>query len=398
MLFYQHGQETCPSYNVGALKKVIIVMVWGMINGKMEKIGFGVQKGGIAALKSEKFVIIVALADSGVIMTVLAKNIITLSERMVNMSCRISTSLVAVAVCFMLVFVGCGPKTDLSLKFTPSDVTTYTVVSENHTTFKFEMPSSNNYKEDVSEKSFSITFDQEIQSVDETGVATAKITIKGMKYTDIDKGNVKFEYDSASAKDKKEALGKLIGKSYTITIDPKGQVAVLDVEDARKVVKTGVAASKAKGILSDKAIVSRHEVVTLAKLEKSEVSVGDTWSTVEKPGYKLLMPRTFEKVYTLDEIRDDGGNSVAVVNMKAVPAGASEKGDFNPAMLMFSSMMDAEEDFSGKMEYDVTTGKVLAQDETLKVKYIATDPKDNGAEPDILTITLVYGQSAEVVK
>lgn len=310
----------------------------------------------------------------------------------------VSYRFVLTGLCAVMLLAGCGEKVDLSLKFAPEDVTTYTVMSESHTKFKFEMPSSNNFKEELSEKSFAMTFDQQIESVDEFGVATANITIKGMKYNDIDKGTIKFEYDSDSAKDKTEPLGKLIGKSYKITIDPKGQIAVLDANAARKTVQSGVAASKAKGILSDKAIIARHEVVSLANLEKPEVTVGDTWSIVNKPPYKLLMPRTFEKVYKLDEVRQDGEDKIAVVSMNAMPAGVDTKGDFNPAMLMFSSMMDAEEDFSGKMEYDVTTGKFISQQETLTVKYVATDDKEGKGEPDVLKITLVYSQGAEMVK
>ena len=301
---------------------------------------------------------------------------------------------IVMSLCVVLFIAGCGPQADLSLKFAPSDVTTYTVVSRNDTTFKFDMPSSKNFKEDVSQKLLSVTFDQEIQSVNEAGVATAKITIKDIIFKDIDKGNVKFDYDST--KKANEPLGKLLSKSYTITIDPKGAVAVLDASAARSAIKSGVAASKARGILADKSIINRHEVVTLAKLDDTNVTVGNTWSVKEKPAYKLLMPRTFEKVYKLDQIRTDGDKSVAVVSMNATPAGANGQGDFNPAMLMFSSMMDVDESYEGSMELDVNTGTLLNLDETLNVQYVATDPKEN-SEPDVLIITLVYSHTAQIV-
>lgn len=302
---------------------------------------------------------------------------------------------IVMGLCAVLLISGCGPQADLSLKFAPSEVTTYTVSSANNQIFKFEMPSSNNFSEDVTEKSVSVTFDQEIESVDENGVATAKITIKDIIFKDIDKGNVKFDFDST--KNPKEALGKLLGQSYKITIDPQGKVAVLDAKTARKAVKSGVAKSKARGLLSDKAIVYRHEVVTLAKLESPTVSVGDTWNVIEKPGYKLLMPRTFDKAYKLEELRSEEDKSVAVVSMNATPAGSSDQGDFNPGMLMFSSMMDVDESYTGKMELDVNSGQLLNHEEVLDVKYVATDPKEN-SEPDVLIITLIYSHSAKIVE
>ena len=309
------------------------------------------------------------------------------------MAKRILSGMTLAIACVFISLAGCTPKTELALKFAPEDTSSYTVTSQSVKNFKFEMPSSDKFKEDISTTLLAVTFEQKIESVDEAGVATANITIKGLKYSIVDKGEDKYKFDSDLPADQKTGLGKLLAASYKITIDPMGKVAVLDAASARNVVKGGVAATKAKGLLSDKAIISRHEVVTLGNLQQTTVSVGDTWSTVEAPSYKLLMPRTFEKIYKLEKV---AGN-VATVTMNAIPAGADKKGQINPAMMMFSSMLDAEEKFTGTMEYDLATGTLISQDETLKVKYIATDPKEN-AEPDVLIITLEYSQKAELVK
>lgn len=310
------------------------------------------------------------------------------------MARRILSGMTLAVVGVFLAIAGCVPKTELALKFAPDDTASYTVTSTRVKNFKFEMPSSNKFNEDISETVFAVTFDQTIESVDEAGVATANITFQGLKYIITDKGEDKYSFDSEKPADAKAGLGKLIGESYKIKIDPKGKVEVVDAASIRGIVKGGVAASKAKSFLSDKAIVSRHEVVTLGVLEQPETAAGK-WSVVKKTPYRLLVDRTFEKIYQLG--RGDKPN-VAVVTMEAIPAEKSEKGAINPAMLMFGDNMDVDEKFTGKTEFNVETGKMLSYDETLWVRYITIDASREGAEPDVLTITLEFSQKAELVK
>ena len=294
-------------------------------------------------------------------------------------------------VCIALCFVGCAPPTELSLKFNQNDAAVYKVVSENSMNFKFEMPSNNKFSEKLTKTRVEMTFKQEIESVDDKGVAIANITIQGLKILQIKEDKVKFNYDSQKKADKNLAPTVLIGKSYKISIGPMGKVKVVDTKQVKASAKVAVA----KDVVSDDAIIRRHEILSLANMKKSNVVVGDTWSTEEKPPYKMLSSKVFEKVYKLDSIN----GQIAYVSMEAIPAGSAEA---NPVSMMASMApgltMDSEESYTGSMTFDVDSGTVLTHGQVLQVSTIATDIRAKDKDPDVLTITQIFTENAEIVK
>jgi hypothetical protein len=306
--------------------------------------------------------------------------------------------IVLAGLCVVLGIAGCAPQAELALKFNPNDSSVYKVISSNSTNFKFEMPSSNKFSEKLSSMDIEITFLQEIESVDAAGVAKANITIQGLKIKQIKEGNENYNYDSNNPADAKLSANALIGKSYKISIDPKGIVTAVDAKKISAAVKGG-GALNIKGIVSEATIKRRHEIVTLSSLEKAQVAVGDTWSTQETPPFKMLSSKPFEKIYTLDKIESGAGGQVAVVSMNAIPAGSAQA---NPVSMMTSMApglsMDSEDSYTGGMTLDVETGTLLSHEQILKVATIATDTRSTDKAPDVLTITQIFTDKAEKIK
>lgn len=314
-----------------------------------------------------------------------------------DMSHKISSVLIVACACMVL--AGCNPQAELSLKFNQDDAAVYKVVSESTMNFKFAMPSNNKFSEKLTKTRVEMTFKQQIENVDAQGVAIANITIQDLKILQVKENDVKFDYDSQKEADKKLAPAGLIGQSYKISIDPTGKVKVVDAKKANASIKRSVAGVNIKGIVSDAAIIRRHEILSLSNMEKANVAVGDTWSTQEKPPYKILSSKTYEKVYTLDEIKSDDDSKIAYVSMNAIPAGSAEG---NPVTMMAGMApglsMDSEDSYKGSMTFDVDSGIVLTHGQVLEVSTIATDTRAKDKDPDVLTITQTFTENAEIVK
>jgi hypothetical protein len=293
-----------------------------------------------------------------------------------------------------LVFAGCAPKAELTLKFNQDDAAVYKVVSENSMNFKFEMPSTNKYSEKLTKTRVEMTFRQDIESVADNGVAIANITVKELKVIQMKEGKVQFDYDSQKDSAKKLAPAGLIGKSYKISIAPSGKVKLINAKKAAASIKR-TAPKFVKDVVSKEAIIRRHEIVTLTNMEKTGVVVGDTWSTRETPPFKMLSSKEFEKVYKLDSIK----SQVAYVSMNAEPAGSAQA---NPVSMMAAMApglnMDSEESYTGSMTFDVDSGTVLTHGQVLEASTITTDTRAKDKDPDVLIITQTFTDNAEIVK
>jgi len=305
------------------------------------------------------------------------------------------------AVCLSVLFAGCAPQADLALKFAVGDRTKYKVTNENIKDFKFEQPSLNKVRSEPRSTTTQIKFIQEIESVDENG-GVARITIKDLKYFAEDKGKVKLDFDSSREADKKKPLAKLPGKSYRIKLASDGSVRVLDAEKIRKAVTGGQAGRVAKALLSDKSIQKRHENLFLPDADNNLLREGDSWSRTKATQQRLMVPKAFEKTYTLKKVTGQGGRQIAVVNMNATesPTAPGTVSKIAGGIGLFANMFDTEEDYTGEMVLDLDTGKVAKYYEKFVTKYIAAEPSakqktDKG--PDILTIVLTYSTTMEML-
>jgi hypothetical protein len=213
----------------------------------------------------------------------------------------------------------------------------------------------------------------------------------------MDKNKVDVDFDSTRKADKKKAFARLIGKSYKIRISPDGNVKVLDASPIRNAVRRGPP-DRAMNLLDDKSIQRRHEIPSLPDIDNRALRQGDAWSRIKTPNYRLMVPKSFEKVYTLKKVEDRDGRRIAMVDMNATESGVPTKSlsAMASGMGLFANLFDTEETYTGETVLDLNTGKVTKYNEKLVTKYVAAEPKpDKG--PDVLTIVLTYATSMEML-
>ncbi|MGA1980430.1 MAG: hypothetical protein ABSG99_07725 [Sedimentisphaerales bacterium] len=290
--------------------------------------------------------------------------------------------------------------TTVALKFSPGDSTTYRVITESGRRIKWEgpLPEEPTFKGGSNNDRFEMTFAQEIQSVDANGNAVAKITIKELKYSSIVKDNPVFEFDSSKPKDPNHPLAKLIGQSYTIKIAPTGEVIeVVDTKEAEMAARRGsVPPVAALRLLNSEAIKERHGTLVLPDANKNQLHIGDNWSGTKTFSFGMMGSESYEKIYTLNKIKDQNNRQVAVIEMNAIPA--SETAKEQAAGLLKS--FDNTKAYTGELELDLTAGKVKKYLEKLQPVWITAFPlakQEPNQEPAVLTMSATRFYSLEKI-
>jgi hypothetical protein len=275
----------------------------------------------------------------------------------------------------------------MALKFKVGDSTTYRVISETDKSVEWEGTDSNKPKEFTgghTGNKTEMTFTQQIQSIDDKGNAVARITIKQLKYVTTIKNNVVTDFDSSSGKDKDSSLSKLIGQSYTIKITPSGKVSrIIDANEALAAAAGAPADDKmAAGLLSLKVITQRHTIPTLPDADKNQLRMGDTWSSIEDFSFDMMGTKSYEKIYTLKEIKDVDNRRLAIAQMQAVPSAenARKLQEEQPASF-FANFADNTETYTGELKLDLTDGKIEECNEKLAVEWVIVNPKPKENEP-----------------
>jgi len=282
----------------------------------------------------------------------------------------------------------------LALKFSPADSTTYRVIAEAERSTKWEgaLPEEATFKGGRNHSRLEMTFTQEIQSVDDKGNAIAKITVKWLKYSSVVKDESTFEFDSSNPEDPNHPLAKLIGQGYTIKIAPTGEVIeVIDVKEAQVAVRKGsVVPRRALRLLSTEAIKERHGTLVLPGADKNQLHTGDNWSSTKTFSFGMMGSESYEKVYTLNEIKDRGNRQVAIMAMKAIPASETAK---EQAAMGFSESFDNTKTYTGELELDLTTGKIEKYLEELQSEWVIALPsagQEADKEPAVLTMSATH--------
>ena len=144
-----------------------------------------------------------------------------------------------------------------------------------------------------------ITFDQQIDSVDEAGNATAKITVKALKYTSIVKDVSAINFDSADAGSNDSPLSYLVDQSYVIKISPSGKfLKLVDAKQARSAIKgTGSARKIATMLLSSAMVEMRHGTMPLPSAGKNKLRAGETWSKSKEFEFGLMGNKSYDRDY-----------------------------------------------------------------------------------------------------
>lgn len=296
---------------------------------------------------------------------------------------------------------GCGASAQLGLDFQPQDVTTYEVTMNVTKDFRFEQPALNKLREDETSTTITTVFDRQIESVDESGWATAKITLKGLKVRVVKSDNVEIDYDSAAENAAANPLGKLIGQSYTIKINSAGDVEPVDLTTVNTADISGTEGRIAKRMFEPDEVVRRHQILALPS-DSAEMTIGKSWSTVVPSPPGLLSSKSYKKTYTLADVEEQGGRRVAVVKMNAEESAVAAEGatGAGQGLGLFAKMLDNEDEYTGSLRLDLNTGLVLSYNETLVSTYIAQEPNPAATPeqgPDTLRIRFIQKVDRKLV-
>jgi hypothetical protein len=296
------------------------------------------------------------------------------------------------------------PAVKMALKFKVGDSATYRVISENDKSVEWEGSHPSKPKEFTgghTGNKTETTFTQQIQSIDDKGNAVVKITIKQLKYVTTIKNNVVTDFDSSSGKDKDNPLNKLIGQSYTIEMTPSGKVSrIIDANEALATVGSASADDKiAAGLLSLKAITQRHTIPTLPDADKNQLRTGDKWSSIEDFSFDMMGAKSYEKIYTLKEIKNVDNRRIAIAQMEAVPSAENAKKlqEEQPASF-FANFADNKETYTGELKLDLTNGKIEECHENLTTEWTIVDPNPKeGEQPAAMKMAAVRSFSIEKI-
>lgn len=330
--------------------------------------------------------------------------------------------LAGTTIVLLLLSVGCAPSAreaaepqveetlitepvSLALKFTEQDSTTYRLVTQSERTVKFEgaLPKDSTLKGGRKLDTTEMTFTQQVQSLDEKGNAVVNITIKEIKYISTVRETTLHNVDSTRESDKNNPLVKLVGQSYTIKIASTGQVIeVIDAAQAQAAVSGKTSAHRvASSMLSKKAIMWRHGNLILPATEQSQLKRGQTWSNVKTFSFDLLGSKSFEKIYTLKDLKVQDGRQLAFVEMEAIPAEKTEESDGDQSVNSFLEMFDTTELHTGQLTFDLAAGKVEKCLEELKTEWIIVDPSakpGENEEPSAIKMIAWRFYSLEIIR
>ena len=297
------------------------------------------------------------------------------------------------------------PAVELALKFTPQDSTTYKFTTEAHRSIKWEGPVSNEpaFRGGNTSSRIEMTFTQQIQSTDEKGNAVAKITIESLRYLSIIRDNPALDFDSTREKDQNNPLAKLIGQSYTIEITPAGRVSkIIDVNQAQEAVRGSSSANKtALALLSADAIKNRHTISAIPDTDKNRLRTGENWSRIKTFSFDLMGSKSYERIYTLKDVTDTDNLRFAVVEMKANPTTEmAEEMHKEKTIVDLSRMFENTETYTGRLNLNLTDGKIEKFQEKLQSEWVAVEPavgqKEN-KEPAVLKMTAARFHSLEQI-
>jgi len=279
---------------------------------------------------------------------------------------------------------------DLALKFEQGSVRRYRIVDEMVKDYKYERPMQDKVEKKKMLLRTEIEFSEEIKNINDNGEAIAKITIDNLKRYSRGPRGMRMDFDSRRAKDKKRPLAKLLGRSYTIKINPAGRAEVIDANAVRDVIKGGVSGKLAADILSDKSIIKRHSILALPQGRRGELKVGDKWSLVEDSPQGMLEAKSYEKIYRLKQVKSRAGEQLAVVTMKAIPSDKAVSGALEDKVDL--SGVDSSDLFEGSLVVNLDTGRVEEYYEKLIAEWIAAErpQSSNQEEPDVLTVGFTY--------
>jgi hypothetical protein len=309
-----------------------------------------------------------------------------------------------IAVCILaafvvLLFYGCAPEVKVELKPVTNQVSTYKAVDLYRKDYLFDQPSSNKKTIKDTELNTEVVYEQVTRDVDAEGNVTDDITIKAIKYLSTDSDGVNVDYDSSEDAKADSAFTMLIGQTYTIKMSPSFKVLeISNIVPSREAIKKGKDERFARGLVSDQTVRRRHEILAMPDKGMKTLKVGDSWSRLVVSPTGVLIPKNYEKTYTVEKISD----GTTLIKMNASPT--SKKLENQPkrseGFEMFRSLFDSEDNYTGQLLINVETGRVHEYNESLMNKYTAAEfpkgePKPD--KPDVLNLSFTESHSIKLL-
>jgi len=295
----------------------------------------------------------------------------------------------------------------IALKPTAGEQTRYRIATHASKSINWEgpVPEKKAFEENFNDEQVEMVITQRIQSVDSEGRAAVQVTIDQMKYRAIIKSKPAVDFDSTRQSDANSPLAVLMRQRYTIEVEPNNYVSSVSGLGA---VVAGVSGQTAadrtgQGVLSQKAAAERHMTLLLPRTGEEQLKLGDKWSRVKTFEFGLMGLKSYEKIYTLKEIRDEAGHQIAAIDMSAIPTSEVEEKYRNQQGADFPKKFDTDETYKGSGEVDLTAGCINSYREKLQTNWTAAFPPNHGAtedvnEPVVLRMTAAREYNLERIK
>ena len=294
---------------------------------------------------------------------------------------------------------------DLTLRFSPGPAGTYTAVVEQGKGVFWQGAESakpKGFEDGRTDNRTEMTFGQEVLSVDPAGDAVVRITITALKYFSRVHNKVSVDFDSARQADQDNLLAGLIGQSYQIKLSREGEVAgIVEATQARSAIPAGSPAYQiAERMLSDDGIRERHIIAALAALPEDQVRPGQSWSSEKSFSFSWMGSKSFERIYTLRDVSGGGGERLATIEMKAIPALGQPQQQGLPAMGPFAGAFDNTSNYDGRCVFELANGRVRECTEQMRSEWVMMDPEavQKGSVPGAVKMTASWSRRLELVK
>jgi hypothetical protein len=292
----------------------------------------------------------------------------------------------------------------VALKFNTGDSATYKVTTEAKQSVKWEGTVPQDFKGGINHNRVEMTYNQQVQSVDENGNAVLKITVEALKYLSMRKDELYMNFDSSNVKDPNDPLALLIGQSYTIEMAPTGEVTkVLELTNAQKAVRRGSRVPRvALRLLRPDTTKQRHSIPFLPDAGNENLAVNDKWSKVRTFSFGLMGAKAYEKIYTFKKVDDSPDGKIANIEMNAIPSTemAEELHQQQEGENFSERFSSSNDSYNGHLKFNLTNGSIEEYSEELLLEWLAvdSDSKTAAKEPTALKMGVLRTYKLEKIK
>jgi hypothetical protein len=333
---------------------------------------------------------------------------------------RVFRHIAIVGVCCMALLNGCAQQAQpqrsgtepggakIALKPVAGERTTYKISAQALRNIKWEgpVPQKASFEASSNDEKIEMTVTEDVKSVDAKGRAVVQVTINRLKCLVVVKNQTTVDFDSTRQSDINSPLARFVGQSYTMEVEPNNYPSSLSGLEWVISWTAGWTAADRTGrtLMSAEAVAERQAVLLLPRPGAARLKPGDKWSRVKTFPFGLMGLKSYEKIYTLKEVRDTAGHQIAVIDMNAIPTSEIEgKYRSQQAKVDFPRMFDTNETYTGGGEIDLTGGKIDNFHENLRASWVAAMPANTGSEADanepvVLRMTAVRNYNLERVK